>query len=382
METALFWLTIISGALGVVLTAVSALAPQTKAADGRLNRVGQACLFIAVTSSLSNVATSQLQDRKSDRERAAADSASQARTDSITRRLEQLAIKAEAIEAESERLRELQRLGLRQVDSVSAASRALANQQQRAIHDLGLSLALSRGMSDSLQASVALSRQIVDSLRLAEARAGERARQTLATVESSRNPLTSIRAPVSFGIPRNTPRQAEIVDRLYSRRRSDNRLAPVRTSGRWALVEDGSRRPIPFPAEIALDFWRGDESCEHERDGEHLLSATRRLDYNSPEVIFSPSVGVFLNWDEDEFEIRTARNVSVDDLKDACVTLGFVGGLMYSKESMIHFWGSAAITVNEFMFPQGRTASVEYRVAHDTLPGGVVAWVGRLKFDN
>lgn len=343
------------------------------------SRIGVWLLLVAGGGFLINTLADGFTQSRDAREKAVADSLFRARTEDITRSQRAALAEILSVRAESDSLRKLQLAALVRLDSATAAEERLSLLQQKTVRGLASELEFSRRISDSLQASVAMTRAVADTLRAAEARAAERARETLATVESSMNPVAWIRARAHMSIPRNTPTQARAVDRLYSFRRGERRLPRVRSSGRWAIAEIPRQASIALPSRLTLDFWRGDSECRtHSGD---LLAATIPLDYNSADVMFAD--GVRIDWDQDSLEFRTARNVSVDDLMEACVTVGFYGDPMYSAESVTNLWGSATVSVSEFVFPQGRRASVEYRPDHHVSPDmSVVAWVGRMKFDD
>lgn len=374
MGTALLLLTLISVGAGMVLTIVSILPARTKNDDGRITRAGSAFLLLAVASSLSNFATSQIEARRAERERMSADSLAQARTDSIVRRLEHLTRRAEAIEGESERLHELQQLSLQQVRSLSDASRMLAGQQQRAIHDLDLSLAIAQRISDSLQASVTLSREIADSLRLAETRADQRTQQTLAIVERSRNPLTSLRSEFYIDLHRTDRATGAILDELfraYRRARGSN----SRFFGENLVVGD-----VWFPRGIAIAFFKPGDS-----DGSRTLAYVfRSLNYDSVTVRFvsphanGPITSMRLSWRERDFELLTTRNITVDDLDGACVHLSFNQSPMFYRGQLpLRIWVEADVGMGEITFPQGRRGDVGLEVRHNP----VVAWLGKLLLD-
>jgi hypothetical protein len=393
METAmdaLFWLTVVSGALAVIFSMLPSFVPVwSRGEDGKgaPTRGGQVLIGIAVISWLCSIAVSRVQDHKADKAQAEAETKAAAETDSVTRRIAGVLTEVLQIRDESEILRQLQHQALARSDSAAATAAGIVAQQHQALAELGLSLSLSRGISDTLQAGVVLSRQIADSLRAVESSAAERSRELLALVERSRNPLSSVRANLHIHIPR-TPNTADLVDRLregrrsyrlpipFGRRTSAYRFAPVEVSGRWVVVRDGRPDPVLLPSGLTLDFWRGDPECT--RFEEHLFTAQRMLNYDSLDAIFLPS-GIGLNWRPTELRVHTEKNLTVDDLHGACVSAGFYGDPINADNPV---WRSVEIPGLTFAFPQGRAASVKFGPPRSGGRDSPMVWRGRVELDN
>jgi uncharacterized protein (DUF779 family) len=377
MDGVLFWLTFISGGLGLVLTAVTTLGPQTKQADGRLNRVGRLLLAVAIISWFVTTVNTELQSREADRERIAADSASRARFDSTTRRLERILNASAALRGETERLRDLQRKGLLEVDSLSAVSQALSTQQQHAISELGVNLELSRLISDSLQASVVLTRQIGDSLYLVEARARERSGELLALVHRTQNPLTYLRAAVTLYLPGNSQPTEALLQQLYATSGPEPGSSFLER-GITATV-DGRPVHFGFPKRLSISFRPSAEECGHESQVNEPVLAQRDLTYDSAKVELFTDVtgrvtgGMQIEWPEGDFDLAAAADLSVEDLRDACVYISFSG---YAGWEGAHFWRDFAISLPRIALPHGRRG----RVLPDPQYGpGMPVWSGRLE---
>lgn len=371
LDGVLSGITLITGAVALLLALIPSFADvRTKSEDGRVRFTvaGRIVLALAGAAFILTSIADQVKDHKQGKEKAAAEAEAQARTDSITRRLEGVLSETRVLRDESERLRDLQRLGLQQVDSVSRAAAALSNQQQRAIADLGLSLTLSRRISDSLQASVALSRQITDSLRLAEARADERTRQMLASVARRSNPLTSLNATFRLSFVRRDSLSARVLDALWARSTVEHRLLPTYPHNA-PLRAGGEAFSEVLPTVVFLYLWRN-EDCENSFDyNQVFVSAARRLNYDSATIDFerNDDTGavqrLHLSWDEAPFAIRTLENITVDDLGGACLLVELGPRFMSSPRLSVGWWDKADVFVSAIGLPQGRFWNL-HRRAH------------------
>lgn len=384
-----FWLYVVSGALLIVIALLPSFVPiREQRPDGQrgISRAGQILIGIAILSWLCSVTLARVQDQKNARSQSRAEAIARAETDSIISRISSVLAELRTIRDEAEASKQMQHLTLARTDSAVVTAVELAVQQQQTTAALATTLQVSRSISDSLQAGMIVSRQIADTLRWIEENARGRSSLTLAMLDRSSNPLTSIRSEWHLRIPRNDETR-ELLDRLYSarkqyrpshpsaRRRYALTFSPVEVSGRWVVIRTRRTEPIFLPAGVTLDFWRGDAECLH--PSEHMFSARRMLDFRVLDAVFvRGSLG--LTWGEAEFEISAPINIAVDDLRDACVSAGFYGDPISSLDPV---WRSVELGQLNLNLPQGREGIVEFRSANEGSYGIPISWTGRMRFD-
>jgi hypothetical protein len=314
-------------------------------------------------------------DSREARDKAVADSLFRAGTQSITQQQQQVLGEILNIRTQSDSLQNLQLQALVRMDSAALVSEHLSTLQRQTVRNLGEELALSRFMSDRLQANVALSRQIADSLRLAEARAAERSQQTLSTVERRSNPLTSLSSNLHLYFSRRDTRSAEILDALYTRVAADHRLTPTFPRNAPFQLRDKTYLQV-LPTHAFLYFWRG-EDCETSFNfNEVIVSAVRELHYDRVQSEFEIDSasglvqGLRLEWNSVPFEIRTLQNVTVDDLGGACLLVELGPRYMMTwPELSVGWWDEVDVSITTIDFPQGRFANIwrgERRIGRQT----------------
>lgn len=296
-------------------------------------------------------------------EKALADSLFRARTGSITLRQQEALAEILNIRSESDSLRRLQLEALVRMDAVALTGEQLSKLQERIVRDLGAELTLSSIMSDRLEASAALSREIADSLRMAETRAAGRTQQTLASMQHRSNPLTSLSASFYVSFPRRDSLSARVLDALLVRTTAERRLQSTYPSTAPLLAGGEAIREV-LPTHVFFYLWRGDDCKSSFTFNEVLVSAVRRLNYDSAEIQFeSDSTTGFvrelqIEWDEAPFEIRTLQNVTVDDLAGACLLVELGPRYMTYPKLSTRWWAEADVIVPAIHFPQGRFANI------------------------
>jgi hypothetical protein len=385
----LFWFTIISAALGVLFTVfpiVAELWRKDEDGKGRPTRSGRFFFSAAGASFLVGIASTRLQDKEATRERAVADSISLARTNVLTARLTGMLREMQNLRDESTYLRGLQIQALGQVDSLSASSAILVEQQQFAIQDLRTSLAMAASISDSLQASVALSRDIAGTLQDAETQAAERTRQTLARIERSQNPLTSLRAEVKMYLPGGSSLQADALLRALGGSTSTDGESNRSRLAQGILGKIGDRTVrFGFPETIDLRIWPGPTECPVQDNDRAPIFARRDINYDSAEVeLFydqgrTAVFGLQIDLAEGDFVLSSVREISVEDLREACIHFTFYG---YAGWEGAGFWDELGISLSRVLFPQGRRGEVGFDPVYDRSGRRRTGWAGRLKLDS
>jgi hypothetical protein len=311
---------------------------------------------------------------KDAREKAAADSLFRARTEEITRQQQEGLAEILSIRSESDSLRLLQRQALARMDSIAATGEQLSDLQRQTVRDLTSELALSRQMSDSLHASVALSRGIADSLLRADARAHERTRETLAMVRRAQNPVESLRASVMMFLRPETPHSKALLTQLLTDRYTTGDSLRLR----WGIHAVVDERPVHFgfPEAIVLSIWPAASECPVNGGGVPLVWAKRELNYDSIKTNLS-TFGLQLDFPEGEFQFATTQEVSVEDLRDACVRLSFYG---YAGWEGAAFWQHLSMALPRVALPQGRRGRVHFDLVSGAYSHGT--WIGRLELDS
>lgn len=387
MNMTLFVLTQIVGASAILASLLPNFAQvRAEADDGtrRLTLVGRVVVGLGLVIWTAGGVAGWLQWYYTRKEQAVAEAKTQERTDSVNRSFTAVLSGVHAALQEGEHQRRLQGEALDRLDSLRAVAVAFTSQQERSLAALRHSLSIARRTADSLTSSVTLARQMAGDLRRFEVETSERSAQTLAMVERSRNPLAFIRADFGVGFSNDTPLSAAMVARLRAASRAVQgtrtdgrhgtvqRLALTRRSSRWVVVEDGNPVPLYLPAAVELRFSEARDDCV--QPGRELLSTRRWLDYDSAAAVFTPS-GASLLFSAQDIELRTAMNLTVDDLAGACVHVGFLGDPIIAHDPV---WRATTIHDVDLEFPQGRRASVAFHRAQGGREGNAAVWIGRL----
>lgn len=337
METSLRWITLISGALALVLALLPSFAnlrAQTDDGRVRFTNAGRAVLALAGVAFVFTTLADAFRERKEAGEKAAEQRAFQTRTAEITDRQQTVLQQLLELRDQTTRLRDQQHLALLRADSARQDARSTAEQ-----------------------------------LRLST-------EETQRIVQRARNPVASLEARFTIAFTTEDSTSGEVLNQLYQRSSMGRRAVRTEYMFDDALLIRGERRPMRFPDQLTLYFTRPVNGCNAETSGETILSAERKLEFDSAAVLFHGAPGrrtLYLSWRKAPFQLWTHGPVSVDDLSGACVRM--------SLRSNLSTLGAVASPPAEgiqfedgLLLPMGRVLSLDHPIERTSS-----GWITRVR---